>query len=319
MSEIVNLSPSLRSLNTKNSPLVPPRRVSSSYYRLKFLSFPGKISLATERIRAIDARKQEVDDSPVSIELGPISSESHFDEVMEEAQARMAAWCRKCIYLRPKLEKLAAEFYPRLRFYHVDVNAVPYRLVTRAGVTGTEARKCDKCFAYKPLRTHHCRVCRRCVLKMDHHCVWINNCVGYANYKAFFLLVFYATVACIHSTVLLVCCVFKNGESYAGNVPLKTFMVSCGVFMIGLSITLGTLLGWHIYLIAHNMTTIEHYNSKRALWLARKSGQSYRHQFDLGVYKNITSVLGSNIMKWLCPTFTRNTEDGINFSAARDS
>ncbi|KAG2262519.1 hypothetical protein Bca52824_069598 [Brassica carinata] len=129
MSEIVNLSPSLRSLNPKISPL--------------FLSFPGKISLATERIQAIDARKQEVDDSPVSVELGPISSESHFDEVMEEAQrvgesvviVWMAAWCRKCIYLRPKLEKLAAEFYPRLRFYHVDVNAVPYRLVTRAGVT----------------------------------------------------------------------------------------------------------------------------------------------------------------------------------------
>ncbi|KAL0736631.1 hypothetical protein Bca4012_012841 [Brassica carinata] len=144
MSEIVNLSPSLRSLNPKISPLVPPRQVSSSLPpRLKFLSFPGKISLATERIRAIDARKQEVDDSPVSIELGPISSESHFDEVMEEAQKLgesvvivwMAAWCRKCIYLRPKLEKLAAEFYPRLRFYHVDVNAVPYRLVTRAGVT----------------------------------------------------------------------------------------------------------------------------------------------------------------------------------------
>lgn len=23
---------------------------------------------------------------------------------------RMAAWCRKCIYIKPKLEKLAAEF-----------------------------------------------------------------------------------------------------------------------------------------------------------------------------------------------------------------
>ncbi|KAJ0243939.1 protein S-acyltransferase 15 [Hirschfeldia incana] len=184
---------------------------------------------------------------------------------------------------------------------------------------GTEARKCDKCFAYKPLRTHHCRVCRRCVLKMDHHCVWINNCVGYANYKAFFLLVFYATLASIYSTVLLVCCIFKNAESYAGNVPLKTFMVACGVVVIGLSITLGTLLAWHIYLIAHNMTTIEHYDSKRALWLAKKSGQSFRHQFDLGVYNNITSVLGSNIIKWLCPTVTRNTEDGINFSASRDS
>lgn len=27
---------------------------------------------------------------------------------------RMANWCRKCIYLKPKLEKLAAEYYPRL-------------------------------------------------------------------------------------------------------------------------------------------------------------------------------------------------------------
>jgi palmitoyltransferase len=153
----------------------------------------------------------------------------------------------------------------------------------------------------------------------DHHCLWINNCVGYANYKAFFILVFYATVASIYSTVLLVCCAFKNGDSYAGNVPLKTFIVSCGIFMIGLSITLGTLLCWHIYLITHNMTTIEHYDSKRASWLARKSGQSYRHQFDVGFYKNLTSVLGPNMIKWLCPTFTRNPEDGISFSASRDS
>ncbi|CAN6875077.1 unnamed protein product [Brassica oleracea] len=159
MSEIVNLSPSLRSLNSKISPLVPPRRVSSSFYqqpRLKFLTFPGEISLATERIRAIDARKQEVDDSPVSVELGPISSESHFDEVMEEAQrvgdsvviVWMAAWCRKCIYLRPKLEKLAAEFYPRLRFYHVDVNAVPYKLVSRAGVTVMNILSLNLCILF---------------------------------------------------------------------------------------------------------------------------------------------------------------------------
>lgn len=27
-------------------------------------------------------------------------------------------------------------------------------------------RYCDKCSSYKPPRAHHCRVCRRCVLKM---------------------------------------------------------------------------------------------------------------------------------------------------------
>lgn len=29
---------------------------------------------------------------------------------------------------------------------------------------------CKKCIAPKPARTHHCSVCNRCVLKMDHHC-----------------------------------------------------------------------------------------------------------------------------------------------------
>ncbi|ROT64888.1 putative palmitoyltransferase ZDHHC16 [Penaeus vannamei] len=29
---------------------------------------------------------------------------------------------------------------------------------------------CKKCIAPKPPRTHHCSVCNRCILKMDHHC-----------------------------------------------------------------------------------------------------------------------------------------------------
>ena len=44
---------------------------------------------------------------------------------------------------------------------------------------------CDKCRAWKPERTHHCKVCGICVLKMDHHCPWLGNCVGYHNMKAF--------------------------------------------------------------------------------------------------------------------------------------
>lgn len=29
---------------------------------------------------------------------------------------------------------------------------------------------CKKCLSPKPPRTHHCSVCNRCILKMDHHC-----------------------------------------------------------------------------------------------------------------------------------------------------
>lgn len=40
---------------------------------------------------------------------------------------------------------------------------------------------CNKCKLYKPPRTHHCKQCQTCVLGMDHHCPWTNNCVGHYN------------------------------------------------------------------------------------------------------------------------------------------
>ncbi|XP_054780985.1 probable protein S-acyltransferase 16 isoform X2 [Prosopis cineraria] len=184
---------------------------------------------------------------------------------------------------------------------------------------GGDLRYCQKCSHYKPPRAHHCRVCKRCVLRMDHHCIWINNCVGHANYKVFFIFVMYAVITCVYSLVLLVGSLandsLKEEEQNGGSY--RTFYVVSGMLLVPLSVTLSVLLGWHIYLVLHNKTTIEYHDGIRALWLAEKGGNIYKHPYDLGPYENLTTVLGPNILSWVWPT-ANHIGSGLRFQTAYD-
>ncbi|MCL7043038.1 hypothetical protein MKW94_014601 [Papaver nudicaule] len=185
---------------------------------------------------------------------------------------------------------------------------------------GGDLRYCQKCSCYKPPRAHHCRVCKRCVLRMDHHCIWINNCVGHANYKIFFVFVLYAVIACIHSLILLVGCILddaeKDGQLEDGSSRIH-FIIS-GVLIVPLGTALSILLGWHIYLILQNKTTIEYHEGVRATWLAEKVGNVYRHPYDLGPYQNLTTVLGPNVFTWVFPA-SRHIGSGVRFRTAYDN
>lgn len=68
---------------------------------------------------------------------------------------------------------------------------------------------CNQCNGYKPARSHHCRRCDRCVLKMDHHCPWINNCTGYRNQCYFTLFLLSAVLGSIQSIFLLTTSLYR--------------------------------------------------------------------------------------------------------------
>jgi len=63
---------------------------------------------------------------------------------------------------------------------------------------------CARCESYRPPRAHHCRVCQRCIRRMDHHCPWINNCVGEWNQKYFLQFLFYVGLLSTYAVVLVI-------------------------------------------------------------------------------------------------------------------
>ena len=50
-------------------------------------------------------------------------------------------------------------------------------------------RLCIKCSTHVGARSKHCSKCDRCAEQFDHHCDWLNNCVGKANYRWFVVLI----------------------------------------------------------------------------------------------------------------------------------
>ncbi|OTB06063.1 hypothetical protein M426DRAFT_72417 [Hypoxylon sp. CI-4A] len=141
-----------------------------------------------------------------------------------------------------------------------------------------ELRFCKKCQARKPDRAHHCSTCRRCVLKMDHHCPWLAGCIGLRNHKAFLLFLIYTTIYCFYCFAVSGSWVYKElvtQTQYTDTLmPVNFIMLAVISGIIG--IVVGAFTGWHIMLASRNQTTIECLERTRYLSPLRKTLQ---HQF----------------------------------------
>ncbi|CAK1593978.1 unnamed protein product [Parnassius mnemosyne] len=174
-------------------------------------------------------------------------------------------------------------------------------------------RYCNRCVIVKPDRAHHCSICSRCVLKMDHHCPWVNNCVCFHNYKFFMLFLGYALLYClfIMSTCLPYFIKFWKGDFGTSASAGRYHIVFAFFVALMFATTLGSLFGYHCYLVAHNRTTLEAFRAPMFRGGADKNG------FSIGAFNNFKEVFGSSPNLWMVPVFT-SLGDGCEYPVRRE-
>lgn len=188
---------------------------------------------------------------------------------------------------------------------------------------------CPDCRIVRPERANHCVICNACRLRMDCHCPFIMNCVGFNNYKFFLLALIYSALT---SVIVLITTVqevlrFSNwlvhlAADSGAEAAIEAFdaagvsitdacllLVFCSMALVT-GLLLIPLLLLHLPLAAYNQTQLEtEYLSGQGMSVAAAN------PYNLGTAMgNLSQVLGAPGFDWLLPINpTRPVSDGVSF------
>ena len=131
-----------------------------------------------------------------------------------------------------------------------------------------DAVRCDRCNgAPLPPRAHHCAECGRCSLKMDHHCPWINTCVGAQNQPHFLAFVLTVPPGCAYAAYICgVYLLFRYRQRQTTGISDHTDYIVLFAFglAIGVAVAVAVLAVVQVMSIVRNRTEVEDLVVRRA-------------------------------------------------------
>ena len=157
-------------------------------------------------------------------------------------------------------------------------------------------RYCLICNAFKPERSKHCSICNTCVLNMDHHFLWVNNCIGFFNRKYFMQFIFYLEILFIYHFIFSSFYLYNEFKIVINTKEINYFgfiLVTVNYIpTVVITFLFGKFVLYHIKLVITNSSTIES--------LDTENKDKYK-KFCLTKKENFEQVFGKNKLLWFLP------------------